>query len=941
MSDPRGRQVDEILAPYGPPVPSLLPWAARWAPRHDLFMIAETAAGQVASTPSVRWPAVADAVAEVLGERAGADPELIATLPRVLPSVAAHFDPAQLEILLAGPASTDALCYAALGHPGSRLLEEHRRRPAGADWTAILSARRPGGADPLPPLANFRLLTQLARQPAGQLADGPDLVYLFPFQRSQRRARRQGEMAVTEIEEYIPTRVPWYAAALCARVAPFLDDAQRSRLAGSARAASSEAWARLLYELARYTYRPWVSATAEIDASHPAVRQLNELAEVADLAELAEAGAWIAGILFERFGGPRPELGETISRGIGIERYEEEIRVPSADLYAPPQGPLSVPSAAEPEGDEPSRHVNVLLAEAGTDQPLPAGRAWRAGIAYDLLVSIGRQAEESLLPGRGSRFPEELLPGGGLWLRAVLSWPSGSPAVLPIYLPPEGESFSCTCPFDGEHQPGCERLRWARFQLPDPVPDAGLDGELVIYYEAAAVVVVRILLPAGSADGGVPRAELAGRLTTTFTDLGSLAGRSASVVASPGYSHLTVNGASFLDTPFAASAGPGDVAVKIIRNVLYDMHFDTQDDVRRSRLDRSFGKTQAAFEADLRLLARFGAQLYGALFMQPGSDRRASRALPDLLRNEARLRGHPPVLQVIDQRFDDAAVPWALVYDLPVGSDTSEYELCRSVWEFGPERGRPGVPPPCCPYPHPDDAYVLCLYGFWGFSCVLDQPVLADATPARVVYPDPGALCWMLISDPVPENNVIADHLTRLKTARAGVLVTQPPVQTARMLGRELEPETADVVYFYCHCGYETWYTDAATDRYLKIGDFRIRALDLETWARQMWREPHWPRRRPLVVLNGCHTIEATTCTLNSFVPAFIHNARAAGVVGTEITVEQGFACLVGEQLLPLLAAGQGVGEALRSVRWDLLRRGNVLGLAYTPFCLANLTLRP
>jgi hypothetical protein len=940
MSDPRGRQADEILAPYGPPVPSLLPWAARWAPRHDLFMIAETAAGQVASTPSARWPAVADAVAEVLGDRAGADPELIATLPRMLPSVAAHFDPAQLEILLAGPASTDALCYAALGHPGSRLLEEHRRRPAGADWTAILSARRPGGADPLPPLANFRLLTQLARQPAGQLADGPDLVYLFPFQRSQRRARRQGEMAVTEIEEYIPTRVPWYAAALCARVAPFLDDAQRSRLAGSARAASSEAWARLLYELARYTYRPWVSATAEIDASHPAVRQLNELAEVADLAELAEAGAWIAGILFERFGGPRPELGETISRGIGIERYEEQIRVPSADLYAPPQGPLSVPSAAEPEGDEPSRHVNVLLAEAGTDQPLPAGRAWRAGIAYDLLVSIGRQAGESLLPGRDSRFPEELLPGGGLWLRTVLSWPSGSPVVLPVYLPPEGESFSCTCPFGGEHQPSCERLRWARFRLPDPVPDTGLDGELVIYYEAAAVVVVRILLPPGAADDGVPRAELVGRLTTTFTDLGSLAGRSASVVASPGYSHLTVNGASFLDTPFAASPGPDDEAVKTGRNVLYDMHFDTQDGARRSRLDESFGKTQAAFEADLRLLARFGAQLYAALFGQPGGDRKAARALPDLLRNEARLRGHPPVLQVIDQRFDDGTIPWALVYDLPIGSDTREYELCRSVRGFGPERGQVGEPPACCPYPHPDDADVLCLYGFWGFSCVLDQPVLADSPPARVVYADPGALCWMLISDPVPENSVIADHLARLKATGPRVLVTQPTVETARKLGRELEPETADVVYFYCHCGYETWYSGAAANRYLKIGDFHVQAFDVENWARR-WPEPHWPRRRPLVVLNGCHTAESTACTLNGFVPAFIHTARAAGVVGTEITVEQGFACLVGETLLPLLAAGHGVGEALRLVRWDLLRRGNVLGLAYTPFCMANLTLRP
>jgi hypothetical protein len=935
----RGRlTADQILASYGPPVPSLLPWAALWAPVNDLLMIARTAADQAASTPPVRWPAVADAVAEVLAERSRTDPVLTAMLPRILPSVAAHFGPAQLEILLAEPVGTDALCYAALGHPDSRLPSAHQS--VGSDWTAVLSARRSGGAGPLPPLANFRLLTRLAMEPVDQLAAGPDLIYLFPFQGSQSRARRRRDMIVTEIEEYIPTRVPWYAAALCARVAPYLDDAQRSRLASSAGAAPDEEWSELLRRLARFVRRPWASAAAELDASHPAVPRLTALVEQADPAELADASARVARSLFERYGDRSPQRQEPVSRGYHSELYEESVRSPSSDLYEQVQEALSVPPAGEAEGGEPSRHVNVLLAEPGTDQPLPTGHVWRAGIGYDLLVGIGRRAEESLLPGRDSRFPEELLPGGGLWLRAVLSWPSGSPAVLPIYLPPEGESFSCTCPFDGEHQPSCERLRWARFQLPDPVPDAGLDGELVIYYEAAAVVVVRILLPAGSADGGVPRAELAGRLTTTFTDLGSLAGRSASVVASPGYSHLTVNGASFLDTPFAASAGPDDEAVKTVRNVLYDMHFDTQDGARRSRLDGSFGKTQAAFEADLRLLARFGAQLYASLFMQPGGDRKASRALPDLLRNEARQRGRPPVLQVIDERFDDGTIPWALVYDLPIGSDTGQYELCRSVQEFGPERGRAGEPPACCPYPHPDDADVLCLYGFWGFSCVLDQPVLADSPPARVVYADPGALSWMLISDPVPENSVIADHLARLKTTGPRVLVTQPTVETARNLGRELEPETADVVYFYCHCGYETWYTGAAANRYLKIGDFHIQALDVENWARR-WREPHWPRRRPLVVLNGCHTAESTACTLNGFVPAFIHTARAAGVVGTEITVEQGFACLVGEQLLPLLAAGQGVGEALRSVRWDLLRRGNVLGLAYTPFCLANLTLRP
>jgi hypothetical protein len=927
-------QILSVLEVYGEPVPSLLPWVARRAPAADLLMIAETAAAQMASAPLVRWPGVADAAAEVLAVRARGDITLTTRLPAVLPPVAGYFGPPQVEILLNAPVPREALCYAALSEPGARLIAPRRLQPADPEWQVILSSGRAGGA--LPPLANLRLLTQLAAATPDQPDDGPDLIYLLPYRRNGRSARAVRDVTISEIEEYIPTTVPWYAAALFTRVAPYLDDPQRSRLARSASAAPRH-WSELLRELAQHARRPWTSVAAELDAAHPAVPQITALAREADPAELANASTRIAHSLFERYGGPGPRRRNPAP---APESFDTPTRRALPDRGDWVQRPLSVPEAGEAEGGEPSRHLNVLLAEADADQPLPAGHAWRPGIAYDLLVGIGRRAEASLLQGRDSRFPDELLPHRGLWLRAVLSWPSGSPAVLPIYLPPEGESFSCMCPFGGEHQPSCERLRWARFRLPDPAQDAALAGELVIYYEATAVVVVRILLPAGSSDGGVPRAELVGRLTTTFTDLGSLAERSASVVASPGYSHVIINGASFLDTPFAASAGPADEAVTTVRNVLYGMHFDTRGSVRYSRLDRSFGKTQAAFEADLRQLAKLGAQLFGALFMQPGSDRWASRALPDLLRNEARLRGRPPVLQVIDQRFDDGTIPWALVYDLPLGSNTDEYELCRSVKEFGPERGRAGEPPPWCPYPHPDED-VLCLYGFWGFSCVLDQPVLEDSPAARVVSSGSGALCWMLITDPVPKDNVIEDHLTRLETARSDVLVTRPIVQTARLLGRELEPETADVVYFYCHCGYETWYTGAAANRYLKIGDFHIQALDIENWARRMWPEPHWPRRRPLVVLNGCHTAEATTCTLNGFVPALIHTARAAGVVGTEITVEQGFACLVGELLLPLLAAGQGVGEALRSVRWTLLHSGNVLGLAYTPFCLANLTLRP
>jgi hypothetical protein len=35
------------------------------------------------------------------------------------------------------------------------------------------------------------------------------------------------------------------------------------------------------------------------------------------------------------------------------------------------------------------------------------------------------------------------------------------------------------------------------------------------------------------------------------------------------------------------------------------------------------------------------------------------------------------------------------------------------------------------------------------------------------------------------------------------------------------------------------------------------------------------------------------------------------------------------------------VGEALRSTRWEMFRGGNLIGLAYTPYCLAGLTVSP
>jgi hypothetical protein len=183
-------------------------------------------------------------------------------------------------------------------------------------------------------------------------------------------------------------------------------------------------------------------------------------------------------------------------------------------------------------------------------------------------------------------------------------------------------------------------------------------------------------------------------------------------------------------------------------------------------------------------------------------------------------------------------------------------------------------------------------------------------------------------------------HLHRLRDELHDRVI-QPPLLTEEELVAALGPEVMDIVYFYCHCGYEKRSDKAAADRYLELGGYAIEPLDVNMWARTTWPYPHWPRRRPLVVLNGCHTTERSSGTLNSFVPAFAQWGGASGVVGTEITLEQGVASWAMEEVLVRLVQGQSIGAALRQTRWAMLSRGNLMGLAYTPYCLANLVLRP
>lgn len=112
------------------------------------------------------------------------------------------------------------------------------------------------------------------------------------------------------------------------------------------------------------------------------------------------------------------------------------------------------------------------------------------------------------------------------------------------------------------------------------------------------------------------------------------------------------------------------------------------------------------------------------------------------------------------------------------------------------------------------------------------------------------------------------------------------------------------------------------------------------TWGRQNKRV--WDKVRPLVFVNACHSLDIRPDTLLSYLDAFVGAAHAAGVIGTEVKVDQKLAADVAEQFFGhFLRERMSVEAALRAIRLDYLANGNILGLVYTSYCWADLRITP
>jgi len=562
------------------------------------------------------------------------------------------------------------------------------------------------------------------------------------------------------------------------------------------------------------------------------------------------------------------------------------------------------------------RDVTVSFVRPGTGEVVGAGVDLAAGAPYLLRVSAG--------PGGGG--PGGGGPGGGEAVEvAAISFDCDVPARLwPLTLPRAGGA-AVDIPLTAPAAPGRAQVR------------------LAVYYRKNLVhsQLVTAWVSAEERPGQGVSARLDFTLANGLLDLASLPPRAVGVLTNDnGTSTHTIafnsDGAGHGDGVVAFQLTEGQMADAIgaARTAMREIHLEElggQLGARRqlvNRYDRGNAKRLVEFQADLRRLAPLGRALWDVLFTDKPELRR------DLRR---RALAQPAVIQVARTGGSVFVFPWALVYDIPIEpGNPGAWAFCPVVGALGGGGG--GGDLDRCPHEAGHGLNTLCPFGFWGFHHVVEQP---PTMPARRTLPvavnaRPPAGAVVALS-PSLDARLTAAHLERVEAELASFTVTQ--TDTRAELAQELARPALPLVYFYCH-GLRDPVAGAEGTPSLEVGDGeRLVPGDLGAWFEEVWPDDHWKATPPLVVINGCHTAEITPRSLVQFVDAFA-GVYAAGVVGTEVTLHQQVAGEAAEELWRQLAAGATVGGALRSMRLRLLRKGNVMGLAYTAYCSADLTVK-
>jgi hypothetical protein len=282
------------------------------------------------------------------------------------------------------------------------------------------------------------------------------------------------------------------------------------------------------------------------------------------------------------------------------------------------------------------------------------------------------------------------------------------------------------------------------------------------------------------------------------------------------------------------------------------------------------------------------------------------------------------------------------MYDIPMPGPI--FTFCKAVreWENG-GRTDPRMLDRC---PHADEPdhqqNVYCPYGFWGLKHVIEQPLSQIAMkkdgrwePVDVVreFARSAAIDFAVAvtRDTDLDSGRINKHLDDLRGIPRVKLSPPSPADNTDSACRAMA--SPDMVYFLCHGDIDN--TPPLPRPFLGIGlrdgeaQHMIYVRTVQGWAETtaMPNLAQWSKRRPFVFINGCHTTNLSPDQILNFVTGFSY-ARASGVIGTEVSVKVPVAVEAAKVFLEKVFGG---------MRWALANKGNLLGLAYTLYAMADL----
>jgi CHAT domain len=597
----------------------------------------------------------------------------------------------------------------------------------------------------------------------------------------------------------------------------------------------------------------------------------------------------------------KEELNPTRARGLlqgggGASEIFEIMRSPAREIYTQ-------------EPDEP-RVINVSF--LGRKGIVPSQEPLSAGTRYDFRLQIGRHLPESIVRNPAP-VPEALLaplmPLEGLALRVVLSSRQFEliDEEFELVLPPQGPS------------------EMIRFRVRTPSETGTAQLRAAVYYQTNLLQSIRVtaeVIPGDSLAAGTNSAEVEYCICGTMRNFEMYEPRALSLLLNESRdgTHTFAIVGSQIRESFSFTEGEMRGSLQEARKTLLAIcaDFDQSGNATRYRYDSTTNAgLPAQFQEDVKKLAYAGRDLYTVFVTNK------NQVFAQELR---RALAHRSEIQIASTRSAKYVFPWGLVYDKLLVEDRSNTVCDRFLSDIARPDGDFDCLSSGCP--NADDYNVICPSGFWGYRHVVEQPPSIaedEKTPGRDLpmcidlHGDPTVIMGVSLELEFPEAHY--KQLSGVGSYRIELARDKGSIVKAL-----LSKPARNLVYFYCHGGSEDG------KAFLGIGNKqRLLTGDLIGCGLS------WPESHPLVFINGCRTAELSPDDLLTFITTFAY-CQAAGVIGAEITIPESLAREFATHFFTaMLQPNVSVGEVIRRERLSLLKKYNLLGLAYTPFCHSSL----